>query len=61
MSLNLSKPNFSAANSRMKGLYFSSLVDVLFDANATGCIFVTVFPLGSTVALRCASTAPNPS
>ncbi|KAI0368529.1 hypothetical protein BV20DRAFT_948009 [Pilatotrama ljubarskyi] len=61
MSENLSRPNFSAANSCMKNLYFSSALDVLFDAKAIGCTFCTVRPFGRTSVNRCESTAPKPS
>src|ERR1700730_14181701 len=58
---NLSSENFSAANSNRKGLYFSSVCDVRFDANAMGCNLLTVHPLGSVVLKHCASTPAKPS
>ena len=61
MSENLSKANFSAANSGRKGLYFSSDAEVLFDANAMGCRRLTSFPPGSVVVISCASTPANAS
>ena len=61
VSENLSRANFSAANSRRNGLYFSSDLEVRLDANAIGWSLVTTFPLGRTVSNRCASTAPNAS
>src|ERR1700678_1890110 len=57
MSENLSNENFNAANSRRKGLYFSSDTDVLFEAKAMGCRHVTSFPPGS-VDLICCDRAP---
>src|ERR1700679_1037075 len=56
---NLSSANFNAANSRRKGLYFSSDFEVLLDANAIGCSRFTVFPLGSTVSNLSVRTAPK--
>lgn len=61
ISVNLSSPNFSAANSDMKEYYFSLVLDVRFDANAMGCVRLTTFPLGSMLLNLCTSTAPNPS
>ncbi|RXW11888.1 hypothetical protein EST38_g13967, partial [Candolleomyces aberdarensis] len=61
MSENLSNPNFSAANSERNDLYFLSVFEVRFDANAIGCLLFTDFPFGSTVWNLCASTAPNAS
>src|SRR6266481_7821485 len=37
MASKSSRVNFSVANSSMKGSYFSSLGDVLFEQNARGC------------------------
>ena len=37
-----------------KGLYFSSEVDVLFDANVMGCNCVTSFPPGRADLILCA-------
>ncbi|KIJ57707.1 hypothetical protein HYDPIDRAFT_103960, partial [Hydnomerulius pinastri MD-312] len=39
----------------------SSVGDVRFDPNPTGCIAVTVSPLGSVVVNFCDNTAPYPS
>src|SRR5882762_3247443 len=61
VSSNLSSVNFRAANSNMNGLYFSSEVDVHFDAKAMGCSLVTTLPFGSVSVNLWASTAPNPS
>ena len=60
ISANLSKVNFSAANSRRNGLYFSSIFEVLFDANAMGCSFSTTFPLGNVTLHFCDNTAAKP-
>ncbi|KIJ58245.1 hypothetical protein HYDPIDRAFT_59368, partial [Hydnomerulius pinastri MD-312] len=61
MSENLSRANFRAANSRMNGLYFFSVLDVRLDANAIGCRRSTHFPAGVCVRTRCDRTAPKPS
>ena len=54
MSVNLSNAYLRAVNSSRKGLYFSSEVDVLFDANAMGCNCVTSFPPGRVDLILCA-------
>src|ERR1700678_1513030 len=46
ISLNLSKQCLSAANSRMKGLYFSSVGDICLDEKPMGGTVVLVVPLG---------------
>ncbi|KAJ2935238.1 hypothetical protein H1R20_g1857, partial [Candolleomyces eurysporus] len=61
MSENLSNPNFSAVNSERNDLYFLSVFEVRFNANAIGCLLFTDFLFGSTVWNLCASTAPNAS
>ena len=53
ISENLSKANFSAANSSRKGLYFSSDGDIYLDAKAIGCRQVTSFPPGSVSLILC--------
>jgi hypothetical protein len=57
---NLSKQNFSAANSNKKDLYFSSVRDVRFDANPMGCSRLTTFPFDSLVENLCATDPPYP-
>ena len=61
MSVNLSKQNFKAANSRRNGLYFSSEDDVCFDAYPNGCSHMTFFPPGRIVVIFCESTPANMS
>src|SRR5271168_1711504 len=61
MSENLSNEYFSAANSSKKGLYFSSDVDVLFEAKAIGCKRVTSLPPGSVDLIFCDKTPANAS
>ncbi|KIJ07635.1 hypothetical protein PAXINDRAFT_61307, partial [Paxillus involutus ATCC 200175] len=56
-----SNPNFSAANSRMYGLYRSSVGDVRLDPKPTGCVVITFSPLGDVDKNCCERTAPNPS
>ena len=60
MSPNLSRLCFSAANSRMNGIYFSSVGDVRLDENAMGWMVVFSAPLGSTVVNFCVSMPANP-
>src|ERR1700678_2295737 len=54
-SANLSRQCFSAANSRMNGLYFSSVGDVRLDEKPMGWTVVFVVPFGSTVVKFCES------
>src|SRR5271168_1187714 len=61
VSENLSSMNFSAANSKRKGLYFSSVFDVLLDAEPIGWHFRTTLPLGSVYSNLWDNTAPNAS
>ena len=61
MSLKWSSLNFSAANSKMYGLYCSSAGDICLDANPIGWIAVTISPLSNVVIYCCDSTAPKPS
>jgi hypothetical protein len=66
VSISTGKPqimskNLSNANLSRNGLYFPSDRDVRFDANPSGCSFVTSHPFGSVVVNRWAKTAPNPS
>ena len=46
ISANLSMLNFSTANYSKNGLYFSSVLDVLFEVKPKGCRRFTTFPLG---------------
>ena len=55
MSLNLSKQCFSAANSRMNGMYFSSVDDVHFEENPMGWMVTFSGPLGRIVIDFCVS------
>src|SRR6266481_8560655 len=57
---NSSKANFSAANSRRKGSYHSSLTDVRFEQKAIGCHTFVRFPVRSSVSNSCDRTPPNP-
>src|SRR6266481_3590287 len=57
---NSSKANFSAVNSRRKGSYCSSLMDVHFEQKAIGCHTFVRFPVGSSVSNSCDRTPPNP-
>ncbi|KIK36526.1 hypothetical protein CY34DRAFT_58809, partial [Suillus luteus UH-Slu-Lm8-n1] len=52
---------FSAANSSINGLYFSSVGDVHFDAYTIGCMEVTTFPEGKVEVCFWARIAPKPS
>jgi hypothetical protein len=60
MSQNLSRECFNAANSRMKGLYFSSASDVRLDENVMGWIVVFSVPFGKIVVNFCVSILANP-
>ncbi|KAG2744357.1 hypothetical protein P692DRAFT_20697220, partial [Suillus brevipes Sb2] len=53
--------NFSAANSRMYGLYLASVGDVRLDAYAIGCSAVTILPDGKVEVCFWARIAPYPS
>jgi hypothetical protein len=61
MSANLSKQNFSDANSSRNSLYFFSVADARFDANPRGCSHVTFFPPASVVVILCDRTPTNAS
>jgi hypothetical protein len=52
ISENLSRENFSVANSSRYSLYFSSDAEVLLDAYPKGCRCVTVLPLGRVVMIH---------
>ena len=60
MLLNLSRECLRAANSRMKGLYFSYVVDVCFDENPLGWIAIFSVPMGRTMINFCVSIPANP-
>ena len=53
MSLNLSRLYFIAALSSKKGLYFSSVGDVLLNMNPMGCSVVHLVLLGGIVVCFC--------
>src|ERR1700733_1184354 len=59
-SENLSRENFSAANSSRYGLYFSSDSDVRLLLNATRWMCVTSLPLGRTTVCLCESMPTKP-
>lgn len=61
ISDNWSNAYFNIANSRINGIYFSSVGEVRFDAKAMGWVAVTTLPNGSMVVCFCANTAPKPS
>ncbi|EDR00316.1 uncharacterized protein LACBIDRAFT_314462 [Laccaria bicolor S238N-H82] len=61
MSENLSNEYLSTANSRRKGLYFSSDGDVRLDAKPIGCRRVTSLPPGRVVLIFCDKTPANAS
>ncbi|KIK32657.1 hypothetical protein CY34DRAFT_66817, partial [Suillus luteus UH-Slu-Lm8-n1] len=56
-----SSANFSAANSRIYGLYLASVGDVRLDAYAIGCSAVMTLPDGKVDVCFCARIAPYPS
>ena len=61
ISENLSNKYLSAANSRRKGLYFSSDGDVHLDVKPIGCRQVTFFPPGKVVLIFCDKTPAKAS
>src|SRR5882762_5848820 len=60
MSLNLSRLCFNAANSKMNGLYFSSVSEVRLEAKLMGWIDVLSVPLGRIVVNFWVSIPANP-